>query len=125
MQVDGSQCYWSRGLSSACLDEIAMRTALAICSLLTLTGAAVAQDAAAPATIPPPRDIAYPGNIRLDVDATDIVRHLFRVHETIPVSGGAFTLLYPRWLPGNHSPSGRIEQLTGLTIRGGGKRIDW
>lgn len=102
-----------------------MKTAFALLSILILSGTAAAQGIAQSAAIPPPKDIPYPGTIHLEVDATDLVRHLYRVHETIPVTGGAITLLYPRWLPGNHSPSGRIEQLTGLTIRVGGNRIEW
>jgi len=78
------------------------------------------------ASVPPPKDIPFPGQIRLDVDATDIVRHILRVHQTIPVAGGTdLILLYPRWLPGNHSPSGRIDELSGLQIHAGGQRVDW
>ena len=43
-----------------------------------------------------------------------------------PSSGaGRMTLLFPRWLPGTHAPTGRIEQLAGLTIRAGATRLDW
>ena len=102
-----------------------VKTAILLVALLGLTGAALAQDANAPGAIPPPKDVPYTGTIRLDVDATDTIRHIFRVRETIPVTPGALTLLYPRWLPGNHSPSGRIEQLTGLSLRAGGARLQW
>ena len=79
-----------------------------------------------PAAIAAPQDVAYPGTLRLDVDATDITRRIFQVRETIPVEGGkTATLLYPKWLPGNHSPSGRIEALAGLVIKGGGARLTW
>jgi predicted metalloprotease with PDZ domain len=77
---------------------------------------------------PPPkaRDIAFPGMITLNVDATDLRRHIFQVHETIPVKGGApLTLLYPKWLPGDHSPSGPIARLAGLEIHAGDRRIEW
>ena len=57
------------------------------------------------------RDIPYPGTIQLTVDATDVTRAIFRVHETVPVTGaGDFVLLYPKWLPGNHSPIGPDQQ---------------
>jgi len=70
--------------------------------------------------------LRYPGTIRLEVDATDNVRHIYRVHETIPVaSTGPITLFYPRWLPGTHAPTGRIDQLAGLAIRANGTRLDW
>src|SRR5262249_18693022 len=55
-------------------------------------------------SIAAPRDIPYPGAIRIAVDATDIERRIFVVSETVPVRGGEkLTLLYPEWLPGNHS----------------------
>ena len=83
-----------------------------------------------PAPMPPPieapADTPYVGAIRLDVDATDVDRRIFRVHETIPVRPGApLVLLFPRWLPGNHGPGGRVDMLTGLTIRAGGTRVEW
>ena len=79
-----------------------------------------------PPQIVAPRDIPYPGAIRLVVDATDIDRRIFRVQEMIPVRGGEpLTLLYPQWLPGNHSPSGRVDRLAGLTIKANGSRLEW
>ncbi len=96
-----------------------------------LGGTAFAQDAAGPSplpmppAIPAPQDIAYPGTIKLAVDATDTVHGIFRVHETIPVKTGHLILLYPKWLPGNHAPNGTIDKFAGLTIRAGGKAIGW
>ncbi len=86
----------------------------------------VAAPAIAAAEVPAPRDVAYPGTIRLAVDATDLDRKVFTVHETVPISGpGPMILLYPQWLPGNHSPTGKIEDLGGLVIHAGGQRLDW
>jgi predicted metalloprotease with PDZ domain len=77
-------------------------------------------------TIPPARDVPFPGTIRLRVDATDTQRGIFQVRETIPVPGpGDFVLLYPKWLPGAHSPSGRINNVAGLKVGAGGKRLTW
>ena len=78
-----------------------------------------------PAAIETPRDVAYPGTIQLAVDATDITRHVFRVKESIPVHGGQVTLLYPRWIPGHHSPTGRVDAVAGLIIQANGKRVEW
>jgi predicted metalloprotease with PDZ domain len=73
-----------------------------------------------------PRDLAYPGHITLDVDATDVQRGIFRVRETIPVAhAGRFTLLFPKWVPGNHAPTARIERLAGLLVSAGGRRLHW
>ena len=41
-----------------------------------------------PAPIAAPKDTPYLGTIGLEVDATDITRHIFSVRETIPVRGG-------------------------------------
>lgn len=77
-------------------------------------------------TIPVARDVAYPGTIRLEVEATDLDRGIIKVRETIPVAGpGPMVLLAPQWLPGNHAPRGPIEKLAGLEIRAGGKLVPW
>jgi predicted metalloprotease with PDZ domain len=81
--------------------------------------------AAAAAPVAPPMDIAYPGEIRLNVDASDIERHIVRVRESITGFKGDGVLLYPQWLPGDHSPTGPIERLAGLKITAGGASIAW
>src|SRR5262245_19622781 len=106
-----------------------MRFARIVC-ILIISGAAVAQSlpqpSALPAGISAPRDDPYSGSIQLNVDATDTDRHIFKVHERVPVRGGeSIVLLYPQWLPGNHSPTGRIESLAGLTIRSAGALVPW
>lgn len=76
--------------------------------------------------IPAPRDVAYPGTIQLTVDASDVTRAIFKVHEHVPVSGpGDFVLLYPKWLPGNHSPSGQINKIAGFRATANGAELKW
>ncbi|HEX3989632.1 MAG TPA: peptidase M61, partial [Acetobacteraceae bacterium] len=72
-----------------------------------------------------PQDRDYFGNIRLEVDATDVTRHIFSVHETIPVRAGPVLLFYPKWIPGTHAPGGQIAGLAGLVIKAGEQRIEW
>jgi predicted metalloprotease with PDZ domain len=105
--------------------------------LLTMCSLAIGNDAAAqagggpePSPMPPPiaapKDAPYAGSIRLSVDATDLERHLFSVRETIPVRAGEpLVLLYPQWLPGNHSPTGRVDKLAGLVVHANGRRVEW
>jgi predicted metalloprotease with PDZ domain len=76
-------------------------------------------------SVPTPQDVPYAGVISLRVDATDIERHIFNVHESIPVKPGPLTLLYPQWLPGNHAPRGPIDGLAGIVLSSGGRRVDW
>ncbi len=89
------------------------------------TGASKPQPAAVADTIPGPRDTPYPGTIRLQVDATDTVHAIFRVRETVPVQPGPLTLLYPKWLPGNHSPTGQISRFAGLVVTANGQPVAW
>ncbi|HNR91028.1 MAG TPA: peptidase M61 [Dokdonella sp.] len=63
--------------------------------------------------------------IRLDVDASDTDRRIFRVREELAVEPGPLTLHYPKWLPGNHAPTGPIEQFAGLVIGAGDQRLAW
>jgi predicted metalloprotease with PDZ domain len=72
-----------------------------------------------------PVDMPYPGTISLLVDLTDNSRRLATVHETVPVQAGELTLLYPKWIPGHHSPTGPISKIAGLVVTAGGKRISW
>jgi predicted metalloprotease with PDZ domain len=73
-----------------------------------------------------PQDTPYPGLLKVQVDATDLDRHIFRVHETIPVSkAGPMTILYPQWLPGNHAASGPLKNIGGIAFSAGGKPITW
>ena len=73
-----------------------------------------------------PRDEPYPGVITLSVDATDLAHAVLSIHEVVPVAGLArITLLYPKWVVGNHGPSGPIDKLAGLVVSGGGQRLEW
>jgi predicted metalloprotease with PDZ domain len=67
----------------------------------------------------------YPGTLAIHVDASDTRQGIFRVHETIPVQAGKLTLLYPEWIPGNHSPSGPVAMLAGLRLSANGKPVAW
>ncbi|HLW54978.1 MAG TPA: M61 family peptidase [Candidatus Angelobacter sp.] len=64
-------------------------------------------------------------NERLRVDATDAPRNILHAVVTIPAAAGDVTLVYPKWLPGNHRPTGPIQNLTGLHIKAGGQELEW
>jgi predicted metalloprotease with PDZ domain len=63
--------------------------------------------------------------ITLDVDATEAPRRMFHAALSIPARPGPLTLYYPKWIPGQHSPSGPIEGLTGLRMAAAGKPLAW
>jgi predicted metalloprotease with PDZ domain len=74
----------------------------------------------------PAKQAAHPSQpIVLHVDLTDAPRHILHAHETIPVSAGPLELEYPQWIPGDHRPTGPIDNLTGVFIRANGTEIPW
>ena len=63
--------------------------------------------------------------ITLAVDLTDAPRKILHATETIPVQSGPLTLVYPKWIPGEHGPTGPIDNMAGFVITANGQRIDW
>src|SRR5512140_132081 len=63
--------------------------------------------------------------IRLLVDATDAPRRVLHAHEVIPAQPGALTLWYPKWIPGEHGPTGPLVQIAGMKIAAGGTTLQW
>jgi predicted metalloprotease with PDZ domain len=73
----------------------------------------------------PVSDAAYPGQIKLHVDATDIAHRVFSIREEIPVQAGPLRLYYPQWLPGNHGPRGPVDLVGGLRFSANGTALPW
>ncbi len=63
--------------------------------------------------------------VRLSVDLREATKHIFHAKVVFPVTAGPLTLVYPKWIPGEHSPVGPIVNLTGLLFRADGKPIEW
>ena len=63
--------------------------------------------------------------LTLEVDARDAPKNLLHARMVIPAKPGAMTLLYPKWLPGEHGPTGPIRNLVGLKLVAGGKPVAW
>ena len=63
--------------------------------------------------------------IRLQVDLTDAPRNIYHAHLIFPAKPGAMTLVFPKWIPGNHRPSGPIAGLTGIRMEAAGKIVAW
>jgi predicted metalloprotease with PDZ domain len=79
-----------------------------------------------PPSIPAPQDRPFPGALTLMVDATNVDQHIMRIDETVPVPAGQdVILLFPKWRPGNHGPTGPLASLAGLEITANGKPVGW
>ena len=96
-----------------------------------LSVACLALLAAVPATAPEPTR-AHPapaaapaGPITVAVDATEAPRRIFHARLAIPARPGPLTLLYPKWIPGEHAPDGPIVDVAGLRFTAGGHSVAW
>jgi predicted metalloprotease with PDZ domain len=65
------------------------------------------------------------GTITLALDARETPRKLLHAREALNVTPGALTLVYPKWLPGEHAPDGPIDDLVGLNFTVSGKSLPW
>jgi predicted metalloprotease with PDZ domain len=64
-------------------------------------------------------------SIRLHVDLSDATRNIYHAHLQIPVKSGDVSLVFPKWIPGNHRPSGPIGGLTGIRMEAAGHTLAW
>ncbi|MFZ0684927.1 MAG: M61 family peptidase [Terriglobales bacterium] len=63
--------------------------------------------------------------VTLSVDASEAPRKIFHTQMRIPAKPGTLTLYYPKWIPGEHGPTGPITDLTGLKFSASGKTLSW
>lgn len=114
----------ARLLAAACASALLMGAAPALAQTPSPAIAPALPITLAP--IPAPRDVAYPGVITVDVDATDIDRRIVSVRQTVPVTGpGPLILLHPLWIPGNHGPVGPVDDLADLVVTADGRTLPW
>ncbi|MDQ2865991.1 MAG: M61 family peptidase [Candidatus Eremiobacteraeota bacterium] len=62
---------------------------------------------------------------RLVLDARDAARGVMYSHMAIPVRSGPVTLLYPKWIPGEHGPTGPLNDLAAIRFTAGGHALPW
>jgi hypothetical protein len=82
------------------------------CSVFTFATAIIAQSVPSPV-------------MKLVVDETQAPCKIAFVHEEIRVTPGAIALAYPKWIPGEHGPTGPIQQLAVLKIHAGNTVLSW
>lgn len=63
--------------------------------------------------------------LEVEVDMTEAPRKLLKSHLKIPTRPGPLKLHYPKWIQGEHAPSGPIADLAGLHLFAAGKPLQW
>ncbi len=61
----------------------------------------------------------------LVLDAREAPRGIMRSHMTIPAKPGVFTIVYPKWIPGEHGPTGPLNDLSQLRVSANGRDLAW
>ena len=90
--------------------QIRLRIALSFVALSIVAGSAFAQKAP---------------TISVAVDASEAPRKMFHSKLSIPATAGDLILYYPKWIPGEHGPTGPIQELTGLHFTAQGHELKW
>jgi predicted metalloprotease with PDZ domain len=68
---------------------------------------------------------AIAADLSVRVDARDVARKRLHVALRLAAKPGPLTLVYPKWMPGEHGPTGPLETLIGLEVRANGERLSW
>lgn len=98
-----------------------MRRSTVILSLLATIFALVSSSARAEVELSEPK-----ARIHLTVDARDLPRNLLTSEMTIIAEEGIDELAFPLWIPGNHAPSGPVQNIAGIEVFGcDGEPVKW
>ena len=68
---------------------------------------------------------ASAADYKVSLDARDVRSKRVHTQLTIPARPGPLTLVYPKWLPGEHGPTGPLESMIGLHIKANGHELTW
>ncbi len=63
--------------------------------------------------------------IRITADLTEAPRKLYHAEIDLPVKAGENSFTTPEWIPGNHRPTGPVDDITGVVFSADGKTIPW
>lgn len=89
-----------------------VRAALSLLALLTVGAAPLlrAQEA---------------GVIQVEVDAREASRNVVHSRLVIPVQSGPITLSFPKWIQGEHGPTGPVTDAAGFIATANGQPLPW
>ncbi|WP_158942997.1 M61 family peptidase [Granulicella sp. S190] len=63
--------------------------------------------------------------IQITADLSEAPRKIYHAEVDIPVQPGPVSLTTPQWIPGNHRPTGPVDDITGVVFTANGKVLPW
>jgi predicted metalloprotease with PDZ domain len=63
--------------------------------------------------------------IQITADLSEAPRKLYHAEVDIPVQPGPVSLTTPKWIPGNHRPTGPVDDISGVVFTANGKVLPW
>src|SRR5580658_6537296 len=63
--------------------------------------------------------------IQITANLADALRKLYHAEVDLPVTEGPLVLTTPRWIPGNHRPTGPVDDITGVVFTANGQTLPW
>ncbi|HXJ61564.1 MAG TPA: M61 family peptidase [Verrucomicrobiae bacterium] len=63
--------------------------------------------------------------VRLEVDAREAARNVVHSRLTIPIRSGPVTLSFPKWIQGEHAPTGPVTDFVGFFVSANGQKLPW
>lgn len=89
------------------------------CALSSVLAAVLSAGAAGAQSTPARAELT------LRVDAREVAAKHLHTDMTLAVKGGPLTLVFPKWIPGEHGPTGPLDAIVGLTFRANGATLTW
>ena len=77
------------------------------------------------ATLAPLSGFGQKPPIQIVVDLTDAPRKIYHADVDLPVTAGPITLTTPVWIPGDHRPTGPLDDITGVVFTANGQTLPW
>ncbi len=63
--------------------------------------------------------------VKITADLTEASRKLYHAEVDLPAHAGENSYTTPKWIPGNHRPTGPVDQITGVVFTANGKTLLW
>ncbi|MDQ6779872.1 MAG: hypothetical protein M3Z37_01790 [Candidatus Eremiobacteraeota bacterium] len=105
------------------MDQLSAAVASVLLALYCAAASPAPESAAPRSDAPPLATRTQP--MTLLVDASQAGRGVMSTHLHVPVRPGPFTLVYPKWIPGEHAPSGPLNNMANLHISAAGADLRW